>query len=163
MNLQHSVPFDKKRAQRKVLLHPVIDYTRSKAREVLVACSMFDPAVFKMKDGVLMFTKAAYKNQVGKVWRMCILESMVTEVWSLCHQSLGGHRGLEGTLNKFLEGFLLLSARQNICFLNVGCDTCLTKEQSMPVRTSEHMPLLTRYVEKLYSDLVSMLETIRGN
>ena len=35
--------------------------TRGKAREVLVACSMFDPEVFKMKDGVLMFTKAANK------------------------------------------------------------------------------------------------------
>ena len=25
--------------------------TRGKAREVLVTCSMFDPAVFKMRDG----------------------------------------------------------------------------------------------------------------
>ena len=31
--------------------------TRGKAREVLVASSMFDPEVFKMKDGVLMFTR----------------------------------------------------------------------------------------------------------
>ena len=30
--------------------------TRGKAREVLVACSMFDPEIFKMKDRVLMFT-----------------------------------------------------------------------------------------------------------
>ena len=37
--------------------------TRGKAREVLVARSMFDPAVFKMKDGVLMFTKAANRKQ----------------------------------------------------------------------------------------------------
>ena len=34
--------------------------TRDKAREVLVAHSMFDPEVFK--DGVLMFTKAANRN-----------------------------------------------------------------------------------------------------
>ena len=40
--------------------------TRGKAREVLVACSIFDPAVFKMKDGVLMFTKAANRNQTGE-------------------------------------------------------------------------------------------------
>ena len=41
---------------------------------------------------------------------------------------------------------------------------CLTKEQSMPVQTGEHMPLLTGYVgEMLYVDLVSMLETMRGN
>ena len=34
----------------------------------------------------------------------------------------------------------------------------------MPVRTGEHVPLLTGYVgEKLYVDLVSMSETVRGN
>ena len=54
--------------------------TRGKAREVLVARSMFDPAVFKMNDGVLMFTKAANRNQVGKVGRICIPESIVREV-----------------------------------------------------------------------------------
>ena len=54
------------------------------------------------------------------------------EVWSLCHQNNpGGHRGLEGTLSNFLKGFFLLSARQKIHSLNGGCDTCLTKEQSM--------------------------------
>ena len=36
--------------------------TRGKAREVLVVCSMLDPEVFKMKDGVLLFTKAANRN-----------------------------------------------------------------------------------------------------
>ena len=89
-----------------------------------------------MKDGVLMFTKAANMNGIGEVWRICLLESMVTKVWSLCHQSdLGGHRGLEGTLNKFLKGY-----RQKIRFLNGGCDTCLTKERSMPVRTGVYVP-----------------------
>ena len=69
--------------------------TRGKQREVLVACSMFNPEVFKMKDKVLMFTKAANKNQMGEVWQICLPESMVKEVWSLCHQSdLGGHIGL---------------------------------------------------------------------
>ena len=92
--------------------------TRGKAREVLVACSIFDPAVFKMKDGVLMFTKAANRNQTGEVGRICI-PAMVREVWSLCHQiDLGGHRGLEGTLNKFLRGFFMLSARPKLRFLN---------------------------------------------
>ena len=34
----------------------------------------------------------------------------------------------------------------------------------MPVRTGEHVPSLTGYVgEKLYIDLVSMLDTVRGN
>ena len=41
--------------------------TKGKAREVLVACSMFDPKVFKMKAGVLMFTKAAKRNRIGEV------------------------------------------------------------------------------------------------
>ena len=69
--------------------------TRGKAREVLVVISMFNPEVFKMKEGVLMFTKAANKNQTEEVWRICLPESMVKEVWSLCHQSnLGGQRGL---------------------------------------------------------------------
>ena len=78
--------------------------------------------------------------------------------------NLGGHGSFEGMLNKFLKGFFLLSARQKIRFLNDGCDTFLTKEQSMPVKTGEHVPLLTRYVgEKLYIDLVSMSKTIRGN
>ena len=90
---------------------------------------------------------------------------MIREVWSLCHQSdLGGHRGLEGRLNKFLKGFFMLSARQKLRFLNGGCDTCLTKERSMPVRTGEHIPSLTGFVgEKLYIDLVSMSDIMRGN
>ena len=58
----------------------------------------------------------------------------------------------------------MLSARQKIHFLNGGCDTFLMKEWSMPVRTREHVLSLTGYIgEKLYVDLVYMLETIRGN
>ena len=68
--------------------------TRGKRREVLVACSLFDPAVFKMKDGVLMYTKAANLHQAGEVGGICLPESMFKEVWSLCHQSdQEGHRG----------------------------------------------------------------------
>ena len=71
---------------------------------------------------------------------------------------------MDGVLNKFLEDFFLLAARHRIHFLNGECDTCLTKEQSMPVQTREHVSSLTGYVgEKLYVDLVSMSETIRGN
>ena len=87
-----------------------------------IQCSMIEVAeeqaknkvwreVFRMKDRVLMFTKAANRNQIGEVWPICLLESMVTKVCSLCHQShLGGHRVLDGTLNKFLKGFFLVSA-----------------------------------------------------
>ena len=72
---------------------------------------MFDPEVFKMKDGVLMFTRAANKNRIREVWWICLPESMVKEIWSLFHQrNLGGHRGVEGKLNKFLNKFFLLSA-----------------------------------------------------
>ena len=56
--------------------------TRGKAREVLVAPSMFDPEVLKMKDEVLMFTKATYRNQIGEVWQKCLPGSMVLEVRS---------------------------------------------------------------------------------
>ena len=71
-----------------------------------------------MKDVVLMFTKAANRNQTGEAGRICLQTSIVKEVWSLCHQSdLGGHRGLEGTLNKFLRGFFMLSVRPKLRFL----------------------------------------------
>ena len=103
-----------------------------------------DPAVFKMKDGVLMFTKAANRNQTREVGQICLPASMVKEVWRLCHQSdLGGHRGLEATLNKFLRGFFMLSVMPKLRFLNGGCDTCIVKELSMPVRTGVNMPSLT--------------------
>ena len=107
--------------------------TTGKTREVLAARSIFDPTVFKMRDGVLMFTKFANRNQTGEVGRICIPESMVKEVLSLCHQSdSGGHRGLEGTQNKFMRGFFMLSARPKLRRLNEGCDTCIVKEQSVP-------------------------------
>ena len=65
--------------------------TRGKASEVLVARSLFDPEVLKMRGGVLMFTKAANMNWIGDVWRICLPELVVSEVWSLCHQSdVGG-------------------------------------------------------------------------
>ena len=70
------------------------------------------------------------EDKYAKVWRICLPnpQSMVLEVWSLFHQSdCWGHRGLEGTLDKFLKGFFMLSARQKKCFLTGGCDTCLTK------------------------------------
>ena len=106
---------------------------RGKSREVLAALSLFDPTVFQLIDGVLMFTKSANRNQTGAVGRICILESMFKKVWSLCHQSdSGGHRGLEGTLNKFMRGFFMLSARPKLRILNEGCDTCIVKERSVP-------------------------------
>ena len=81
------------------------------------------------------------------------------EVCSLCHQ-----HDLEGMLSKFLKGFFLVSGRQKIHFLNGGCDTCLTKERSLPAQTRLHVPTLAGYVgQMLYVDLVSMLDTIRGN
>ena len=63
---------------------------RGKLREVLVARSKFNPTLFKMRDGVLVYTKSANRNQTGEVGRICIPESMVKEVWSLCHQSDSG-------------------------------------------------------------------------
>ena len=67
-------------------------------------------------------------------------------------------------MNKFLRGFFMLLARQKLRFLNEGCDTCIVKEWSIPVRTGVQVPSLTGYVrEKLYVDLVSMSDTVRGN
>ena len=53
---------------------------RARAREVLVAHSIFDPEVFKMNDGVLMCTKAANRKWTGEVWQICLLKSMVRKV-----------------------------------------------------------------------------------
>ena len=50
--------------------------TRGITQEELVACSMFDPEVFKMRDGVLMLTKAASRNRLGYVWGICLMEFM---------------------------------------------------------------------------------------
>ena len=82
---------------------------------------------------------------------------MIEEAWrSLCHQSdSGGHRGLEGLLNKFMRGFFMLSARPKLRHLNEGCDTCIVRE---------HVPSLTGYVGgKLCIELVAMSDTVRGN
>ena len=43
--------------------------TTGKAREVLVARSMFDPAVFKMKDRELMFTGTGSEKYGGYVYQ----------------------------------------------------------------------------------------------
>ena len=59
--------------------------TRGKAMKVLIAHSMLDPEVFKMRDRVLTFTKAANRNRMGEVWWICLPKSMVLKVWSLCH------------------------------------------------------------------------------
>ena len=72
---------------------------------------------------------------------------------------------MEGILNnKFLRGFFMLLARSKLRFFNGGCDTCIVKEWSMPVRIGVHMPSLTEYLgEKLYIDLVFKSDTVRGN
>ena len=43
---------------------------RGKSREVLVAKSIFDPEVFKMRDGLLMFTKATNLSMAAKKWQI---------------------------------------------------------------------------------------------
>ena len=68
--------------------------TKGKASEVLVAHSMFDLEIFKMKDGVLMFTKAANKNQIGEVWQIYLPESLETEVLSLCIRAIWEDMGV---------------------------------------------------------------------
>ena len=46
--------------------------TRGKSREVLLARSMFDLKELKMKEGILMFTKATNWSRTGGVWRICL-------------------------------------------------------------------------------------------
>ena len=42
--------------------------TRGKSHEVLVPRLMFDPEWFKMRDGILMFTKATNRSRGGDIW-----------------------------------------------------------------------------------------------
>ena len=106
---------------------------RVKMKEIQAPRSLFDPSVFKIRDGILIFTKSANCHQSGEVGRICIPKSMIREVLSLCHQcDLGGHRGLDGTLNKFLRGFFMFSPRDKLRYLNDGCDVCMVKERSIP-------------------------------
>ena len=113
--------------------------TRGKAREVLVVHSMFNPEVFKMKDEVLMLTKAANRNLIGEVWPICLPGSMVREVWSLCHQSyLGGHRGLEGMWYLFNQGTKYASQDRRTCsILNGICWRETIHRSCIPVGYSE--------------------------
>ena len=58
----------------------------------------------------------------------------------------------------------MFSPRDKLQYLNDGCDVCIVKERSIPARVKVHVPSLTGYVgEKLYIDLVSMSDTVRGN
>ena len=44
------------------------------------SCSQFDPTLFKMRDGVLMYTKSANGIQTGEVGRICYSS---TRLWVL--------------------------------------------------------------------------------
>ena len=71
-----------------------------------------------------MFTMVMNQSKVRDIWRVCFLDFIVAEEWSLCHQSdARGHPGVEGMLNKFF----LQSTGQKIHFLNDGCDISLTE------------------------------------
>ena len=87
------------------------------------------------------------------------------EVFKICHKGVaGGHRGVAATLDKFQRTFVVMSAREKICRLVDGSNTCLVKERSIQAKRGPHMPSTVGNVgETLFIDLVSMSETVRKN
>jgi len=84
---------------------------------------------------------------------------------NICHEhTLAGHRGIQGTLNKFLQSFFVFSAQRKIQELVSSCDTCLAKLKSLPGHKGVHVPRAVGSVgEKTFIDLVTMGTTPRGN
>ena len=63
------------------------------------------------------------------------------EVFKICHKGVaGGHRGVAATLDKFQRTFVVMSAREKICRLVDGSNTCLVKERSIQAKRGPHMP-----------------------
>ena len=87
------------------------------------------------------------------------------EGFNICHEhTLAGHRGIQGTLNKFLQSFFVFSAQRKIQELVSSCDTCLAKLKSLPGHKGVHVPRTVGSVgEKTFIDLVTMGTTPRGN
>ena len=87
------------------------------------------------------------------------------EVFKICHKGVaGGHRGVAATLDKFQRTFVVISAREKICRLVDGSNTCLVKERSIQAKRGPHMPSTVGNIgETLFIDLVSMSETVRKN
>ena len=96
---------------------------------------------------------------------LCVPAVKLEEVFKICHKGVaGGHRGVAATLDKFQRTFVVMSAREKICRLVDGSNTCLVKERSIQAKRGPHMPSTVGNVgETLFIDLVSMSETVRKN
>ena len=58
----------------------------------------------------------------------------------------------------------MLSAQDKIRIMGEKCDQCIVKECSVKQRVGIHVPSMVGNVgEKMFIDLVSMSETVRGN
>ena len=144
---------------------PKLIEVRGKVQEVLTVRQLFNPILFCLNNGVLCYNRHTDPTKPYDAKRICIPESKLREAFQICHEGLAaGHRGVNGTLDKFQRTFFTLSARDKIRRLVERCDVCLTKERSIKNKMGPHVPSTVGNVgEKVFIDLVSMSETVRKN
>ena len=111
---------------------PKLAEVRGKVQEVLTVRQLFNPVLIMLNNGVLCYNRHTDPTRTYDAKRICIPESKLREAFQICHEGLAaGHRGVNGTLDKFQRTFFTLSARDKIRRLVERCDVCLTKERSI--------------------------------
>ena len=101
-------------------MEPTLQEIRGGEAELVTLRNLFSTEIFKIKDTILVFTKHMNRFKEGDADRVCLPKKMVEEGFRICHEhTLSGHRGIQGTLNKFLSSFFIVSAQQKI--RDLGC------------------------------------------
>ena len=146
-------------------MEPTLQEIRGGEAELVTLRNLFSTEIFKIKDNILVFTKHRNRFKEGDADRVCLPKEMVEEGFKICHEhTLSGHRGIQGTLNKFSSSFFIVSAPDKIRDLVASCDVCLAKIKSLPGHKGIHVPSIVGSVgEKTFIDIVTMGTTPRGN
>lgn len=144
---------------------PSLEEVRGGEVELILARGLFGSDNFIIKDGVLIFRRKVDKMRNEEGDRVCLPEEKLREGFNLCHtHTLAGHRGITGTLDKFLKSFFVFSAKKKIQDMVTECDQCLAKIKSLPGHQGVHVNRCVGSVgEKTFIDLVTMGATPRGN
>ena len=144
---------------------PKMQEVRGGVQEVISVRPIFNPTLFVLHNGILCYNRHTDPAKPYDAVCVCVPTVKLEEVFKICHEGVaGGHRGVAGTLDKFQRTFFVMSAREKIRRLMDRCNTCLAKERSIQAKRGPHVPTTVGNVgEKVFIDLVSMLETVRKN
>ena len=144
---------------------PKLSEVRGKVQEVLTLRQLFNPVLFVIHNGVLCYNRHTDPTKPYDALRICVPEVKLKETFQICHEGImAGHRGVNGTLDKFQRTFFVVSARDKIRTLVNNCNVCLTKERSVKNKMGPHVPSTVGNVgEKVFIDLVTLSETVRKN